>query len=48
MDFPEIWREGQEVGPNDLSEVLKKSDKTVGLESRQNRRVSMSLAEIRG
>ena len=43
MDFPEILREGQEVGANDLSQVLKKSDKTVGRESRQNRRVSMSL-----
>ena len=31
------------MGVNDLSEVLKKLDKTVGRESHQNRRVSMSL-----
>ena len=48
MDLPEILHEGQEGGANDLYEVLKKSDKTVSRESRQNRRVSMSLAKIRG
>ena len=36
------------MGVNDLFEVLKKLDKTVGRESRQNRRVSMSLAKIHG